>query len=57
MFYCGISLWTTSAVTGLASLLFNKTVNGFNSKIEKKPLSSDVKFIKIVLHSLEDIII
>ena len=31
MFYCWISLSTNSAVINLASLLFNKTVNGFNS--------------------------
>ena len=36
MFCCKISLSTNSAVIGLASLLFNKAVNGFNSIIEKK---------------------
>ena len=33
MFFFGISLSTNTAVIGLTSLLFNKTVNGFNSKI------------------------
>ena len=36
--FCGISLSTNFAITGLTSLLFNKTVNGFNGIIEKKRL-------------------
>ena len=35
MFSCGISLSTNSAVIGFTSLLFNRTVNGVNSIIEK----------------------
>ena len=38
MFCCGISLSTISAVIGFTSLLFNKTVDGFNSIIEKELL-------------------
>ena len=36
MFYSGISFSTNSVVIGLTSLLFNKTINGINSIIEKK---------------------
>ena len=35
MFCCGISVSTNSAVICLTSLLFNKTVNRFNSIIER----------------------
>ena len=46
--FSGISLSTKSAVIGLTSLLFNKSVNGFNSIIEKKNcLSSTVILIKL----------
>ena len=47
MFCWGISLSTNTTVIGLTSLLFNKTVNGFNNIVKKTAPSFAVKFIKL----------